>query len=189
MGERGKAFAITLGLVLAACASGITSEHEADPEADFSRYATYAWIGEGRATAATDAGSSPQVVSPLGQQRIRRAVDARLATRGYRPAGADTADLLVSFSVASQRKTSEEQIAGRSTVIAPGDGRGQWQRNAPVRTRTYTEGTLTLEFFERESGRPVWTGWASKALSAAADREQVIRHAVEAILEDFPARR
>jgi hypothetical protein len=128
-------------------------------------------------------------VSPLGEQRIRRAVDAALATRGYRPAGADTADLLVSFSVGSERKTREEQIAGRSTVIAPDGGRGQWQRNAPVRTRTYTEGTLALEFVERESKRPVWTGWGSKALSAADDREQVIRNAVEAILEDFPARR
>jgi len=188
MGGRGRAIAITVGVALAACASAITSEHEAAPDADFSRYATWAWWGEAPAAAVADTGASPRALSPLGEQRVRRAVDAGMAARGYRPAAADAADLLVSFSVGSEQKTRQEQVAGRSTVIEQGSGLGDWQRNAPVRTRTYTEGTLALEFVERESRKLVWSGWASKALSSADDREQLIQDAVEAILEGVPAR-
>jgi hypothetical protein len=58
-----------------------------------------------------------------------------------------------------------------------------------VRTRTYTEGTLSLEFFERSSHEAVWVGWASKRITGSDEPEPLIREAVARILESFPARR
>ena len=54
--------------------------------------------------------------------------------------------------------------------------------------RTYTEGTLVLEFFDRASQQAVWVGWASKRLSPADDRAEVLQLAVAKILAPFPTR-
>ena len=104
-------------------------------------------------------------------------------------ASPDAADLLVGFEVGSQKKVVQEQVPGRTTVYSGSYGYGDWYRSAPVRTRTWTEGTLSLEFFERGSKQAVWVGWASKRLTSADDPEALIQEAVAQILKPFPARR
>ena len=48
-----------------------------------------------------------------------------------------------------------------------------------MRTKQYTEGTLTVEFFDRRTKQAAWVGWASKRLSKSrANREEVIDQAV-----------
>jgi Domain of unknown function (DUF4136) len=178
------AFAGACALALA-CASPVETAHDQSPAADFARYATYAWIGE---SPVSGVDSSEPRVDPAVEASIRRAVDAQLATRGYRLAAAEAADLLVGFEVGREQKTTLEQIPGRTTVYTGGYSYGGWYRSAPVRTRTYTEGTLTLDFFERGSHEAVWVGWASRRISSGLDREAVIQDAVARILEPFPAR-
>jgi hypothetical protein len=177
------AVALAAGLGLA-CASPIETEHDQSPAADFSRYATYAWIDE-----ESHAGAG---VGPGGRRgdaaMVRRAVDAQLAARGYRPAAADAADLLVGFEVGSEQKVVEEPVPGRATVYTGGYSYGTWYRSAPMRTRTYTEGTLSLAFFERGSREAVWVGWASKRITGADEPEPLIQDAVARILQAFPAR-
>jgi len=73
-------------------------------------------------------------------------------------------------------------------VYSGGYSTGTWYRSAPVRTRTYTEGTLSLEFFERTSHEAAWVGWASKRITGADDPEALIQEAVARILEEFPTR-
>ena len=51
----------------------------------------------------------------------------------------------------------------------------------------YTEGTLTLEFYDRASEQAVWVGWASKRLSRVDDSQALISEAVAGILAHFPA--
>ena len=62
-----------------------------------------------------------------------------------------------------------------------------WYGGSSVRVSTYTEGTLALEFYDRETRHAVWVGWASKRLSKSDDSEKIIGKAVAAILEEFPA--
>lgn len=181
---RGAAFAGACGLALA-CASPVQTAHDQSPSADFSRYETYAWIGQDPVGGAD---STEPREDPAVEASIRRAVDAELAARGYRLAPAEAADLLVGFEVARQQRVVQEHVPGRTTVYTRGFSYGSWYRSAPVRTRTLTEGTLTLEFFDRDSHEAVWVGWASRRLSSGLDRDAVIRDAVARILEPFPKR-
>ena len=102
-------------------------------------------------------------VSPIDEQRIRRAVDGQLSARGYRKVGsAAEADLVVSFTIGSQQKTRAQQTGGSMTSYYPDYAGGQWYGTSPVRVYTYTGGTLSLEFYDRRSKQAVWVGWAAK---------------------------
>src|SRR5262249_19728955 len=125
---------------------------------------------------------------PAVGRSTRRAVDAGLAARGYRLAPAEAADLLVGFEVAREQRVVQQSVPGRTTVYTRGFSYGSWYRSAPVRTRTLTEGTLTLEFFDRDSHEAVWVAWASRTISSRLDRDAVIRDAVARILEPSPRR-
>jgi hypothetical protein len=188
---RSRAIALAAGAswLALACASPIRTEHDASPTAEFSRYATYAWIGESPLAAAAAGSGIRREPRRVDEGMIRRAVDAELEARGYRTAAPDAADLLVGFEVGSEKKVVEEQVPGRATVYTAGYSYGTWYRSAPVRIRTYTEGTLSLEFFERSSHQAVWVGWASKRITGSDQPEPLIREAVARILEAFPARR
>ncbi len=179
---------IAVGAALLACASPIRTDHDASPDAEFSRYATYAWVSEGPLSGGAAGPGSESYVSPTDEALIRRAVDAELAARGYRRAPPNEADLIVGFEVGSQEKVVQRQVPGRTTVYGGSYRYGDWYRSAPIRTETYTEGTLSLEFFERASKQAVWVGWASKRLTGSADREALIQDAVARILKPFPAR-
>ena len=179
------ALGAAIGLALA-CASPVETAFNQSPEADFSRYATFAWIGE--SPTAEPVPASVRAARRVDEGMIRRAVEAQLAARGYRPAPPDQADLLVGFEVGSEQKTVVEPVPGRSTVYTGGYTYGTWYRSAPVRTRTWTQGTLSLDFFARGTHEAVWVGWASKRITGMDQPEPLIQDAVARILKEFPAR-
>jgi hypothetical protein len=188
MTRHSSACALTVGIaaVLAAC-STIQTVHDSDPSADFTRYRTWDWISDENLIG-PKAGEVPvSYVSPLDEQRIRRAVEADLAAKGYRKVGRAEADLIVSFTVGTEEKT---RVYSTPTVGGYYDdfGYGGWYGGSEVRTQQYTEGTLSVQFFERESKNAVWVGWASKRVSRSDDSDEVIREAITRILEEFPAR-
>ncbi len=172
-----------------ACVSPIKTAYDSDPEADFSRYQSYAWIkdepligpsvGEGRSI----------YISPIDDQRIRAGVEGELAAKGYsKAASREQADLIVSYAISTQEKTRVRQDPGRSSVYYPGYGYGGWYGGSTVSVQQYTEGTLAIEFWDRRSKQAVWVGWASKRLSKSNDSKETIRQAVTMTLEPFPAR-
>jgi hypothetical protein len=183
-----RACALSCSLVLVACASPIRTEHDFDPEASFAKYRSFAWISEDPLIGPRPGVARGGYISPIDDQRIRSAVDARLIAKGYRRAESrDTADLVVSYTIGSQEKVRSESVPGRSSTYHSGYGRGSWYGGSSVRTYSYTEGTLALEFYDRESRQAVWVGWASKRLSKSDDSEEILGKAVSAILEEFPA--
>ena len=50
----------------------------------------------------------------------------------------------------------------------------------------YTEGTLSLDVYDRKTEQAVWVGWASKRLSRNDDSQKLINEAVSGILMQFP---
>lgn len=177
---------VGIAALLAAC-STIKTVHDSDPSADFTRYRTWAWISDENLIA-PKAGEAPvSYVSPLDEQRIRRAVEADLAAKGYRKADRAEADLIVSFTVGTEEKT---RVYSTPTAGGYYDdyGYGGWYGGSEVRTQQYTEGTLSVQFYERQSKNAVWVGWGSKRVSRSDDSEKVINEAVTRILEEFPAR-
>ena len=184
-----KAFcALGCALALTACAGSIRTEHDFDPGADFATYRSFAWISDDPVMGPAPGVTHGEYISPIDEQRIRSAVDAGLLAKGYRRAESlSSADLVVSFRIGSQQKVRTETTPGRSSTYYSGYGGGAWYGGSSVRTYTYTEGTLALEFYDRTTRQAVWVGWASKRLSKSDDSEETIAKAVALILEDFPA--
>ena len=185
MPRLGLARAAAGGLLIAACASPIDTEHVANPEVDFSRFTTFAWIGEQPLPDAA-AEDTARRVSSVAAERLHAAVEAELRGKGYEPTAPQGAELLVAFSVGREQVVREEQVAGRTTVSTPGSGVGTWYRSSPVRTRTFTEGTLTLQLLDRASRQAVWVGWGSKRVTGSEPSEELIRRAVAEILAPLP---
>jgi hypothetical protein len=173
-----------------ACTSPIKTAHDADPEADFSRYQSYAWIKDGPLIEPSTGVASPgRYISPIDDQRIRAGVERELAAKGYsKAASIEAADLIVSYSIGAEEKTRVRQDPGRSSVYYPGYGYGGWYGGSTVSVQQYTEGTLAIEFWDRRSKQAVWVGWASKRLSKSDDSHENIRAAVTMTLEPFPPR-
>jgi hypothetical protein len=176
-------------LFAVACASPIKTQHDSDPAADLSRFGSYAWIQEGPLIGPSSGAAGSSYISPIDDQRIRAAVGDQLAAKGYaRAASIEQADLVVSYAIGTEEKVRVTPTAGRSSVYYPGYGYGGWYGGAAADVRQYTEGTLTIEFWDRRSKQAVWVGWASKTLSKADDSEETLNEAVRLILEPFPPR-
>ena len=175
---------------LVSCASPIRTHFDQDATTDFSAYRTFAWIGPAPLARAKQGSGAASFASAIDDQRIRRAVEADLEARGYRRVdSAEQADLVVAYSVGSEEKVRVHESAMRTTLYPyPTRYRyGPWLTDSNVIVQQYTEGTLTLEFYDRRSEQAVWVGWAPRRLSRSNDPEALISAAVAAILADFPA--
>jgi len=178
------------GFALVSCASPIRTHFDRDASADFSAYRTFAWIGPAPLARAKQGSGAASFVSAIDDQRIRRAVEKDLRARGYRLVdSAEQADLVVAYSVGSEEKVRVHESPMRAT-LNPYPTRyryGPWLTDSSVIVQQYTEGTLTLEFYDRASEQAVWVGWASRRLSRVDDSQALISEAVAGILVNFPA--
>jgi hypothetical protein len=168
-------------LLLSACASMRVGSDQY-PQADFSAYRSYAWMGEDPLIRPRD---SQVAVSALTVRLIQEAVEAELSAKGYRRIdSAPMADFVVAFTVGARDRLEAESY--------PMPYRGPWPwdwawRGADV--QVYREGTLSLDIFDGRSRQPVWHGWARKTVTQAdeSDPGPVIARAVAKILRQFPS--
>lgn len=178
-------------LFLLACATPMRIRTDRDPKADFSAFHTFAWIGPGPLARAKEGSGTPSVVSALDDQRIRGAVNRVLETRGYRLVDAPAkADLVVAYSVGAEDKVRvhESPMIGAAYPYPASYRYGAWYGGSTVSVQQYTQGTLTLEFYDRQTEHAVWVGWASARLSKRDDPQELISEAVRKILANFPTR-
>ncbi len=162
-----------------------------DPKANFGAYRTFAWIGPAPLARAKQGSENTSFVSALDDKRIRGAVNRILETRGYRLVdNAAQADLVVAYSVGSEDKVRVHETPMMAPIHPyPASYRyGSWYAGSTVRVQQYTQGTLTLEFYDRKTEQAVWVGWASKRLSRSDDSQELISEAVTKILANFPSR-
>lgn len=185
----GRSLAVAaLWLALGACATPISVVTDVDPEADFSRFESYAWISPKPLIPQVDGVRTGPLVSPIDDKRVRNAVDARLRALGWKQVDdVEQADLVVSYGIGAEEKT-EVYETPPSFGYGYGYRYGGWYAGSTLHSTPYTEGTLSLEFFDRRSKQAVWVGWASRRITASDERQTVIEQAVEKILLDFPSR-
>ena len=105
-------------LVLAACSSGIDTNADWDPTANFNAYQTYAWVEGAYTTGLGD----------LVDTRLQAAVEANLNAKGLRKATrAVDADLGVGFQLTTQDQTSLQTVSsGWPGGYYGGYGYGGW---------------------------------------------------------------
>lgn len=171
--------------IIAGCATTIETGAHFDEAADFGAYETFSWIAE-RPYIGGDPAVRP---TPAVETAIDSAIRHQLEKRGYRfVRDRDSADFVVAYTIGAREQIRPEDY--------PSDFRGFMSWHVPGSLQavhdpyphTYTEGTLSVDLFDRASGRPVWHGWAQKTITPAdrRDPEASVSRGLDRIFREFP---
>ena len=191
--------ALTLLLVLSisACATTLKSSVDVADNAEFGELKTYAWITD--QPLFTSNATSPDVVNPLNEQRVRAAIEEQLERKGYRKASLTEADFVVTFTLGARDRIRVQNYYddfgygyhGYYLGFSPFrhgyggyGGHGGYGRSGSV--RTFTEGTLVVDIFSNSEKEALWHGSATKRLSRDDNTRELIDEAVTALFAQFP---
>ncbi len=171
--------------LLAGCATGPRISTDADPEADFSRYRTWAFY---QPIAMEQSGYSSFLT-----QRIRDGVRREMEARGYVYEEASPG-LRVNFQGIVQEKTNVYTVPRtdfqyfysyrhRAYYAVP-----FWYDETQV--NQYREGTLTIDLVDAARNRLVWTGSAIGRVTRKAPQERAadVDRAIAEIFLRYPFR-
>jgi hypothetical protein len=170
---------LALCTIIAGCET-ITGRSDADPSIDFGKYHTYSWISPSPLL------SKPAEVSPLAEVRIEGAVTSELGRKGYRfVENPNEADFVVAFTIGARDKLNVTSTPG-GWGFGPMWGPASYYGD--INVRQSVEGRLSIDLFDTQLKRPVWTGYATKSITSADERNlgELANKAVAAIFEDFP---
>ena len=175
--------ALTLGIVLAACATSPSADidFDYDTAADFTSLKTFGWM----------APTGNAVADELLVKRIRSAVDTQLQAKG-RTASADNPDFLIGMQLSGKTTYGGSVGVGMSVGIPVGRagrvsvGGG---KSKPIEKK---EGTLVLDFLDAKTKSLVWRATASGAVEPSSTPEYQqnrINAIVAEMLSYFPPKK
>lgn len=148
-----------------------------DPSVDFSALETYDWKP-------TLPFGDPRTDNSLLEDRVRRAVDRELATKGYKRRRGRVPDFYVSYIAAIESKLDVRVV---NDYYGYRPGWGSWETNTYV--REYDQGSLILDVSDPTSSNLLWRGMAEAEIDDSGtpqERQQVVSEAVGRMLERFP---
>ena len=141
-----------------------------DRAMDFGQYKTYSW-------------EKVQTQDALWVDRIKSAVNAALAAKGWTeaPSGGDVA--IVAMEVTQNHRTLNTFYDGFGGGWRWGGGFG----NATTTVDTYKVGTLIVDLFDAKSKKLIWRGSASETLSNRSDKNiKNLDKGVQKMFDHFP---
>lgn len=163
---------VVLSAALVGC-SPISVKTDYDSEVDFAKYKTLKWMPRSE-----KGGRDTVHDNSLLDNRIKRAVDRELKTKGYEVIDSGRADVLLAYHVGVRERVDV------STV-----GYGYWRGRYHGRTRyveRYKEGTLIIDFVDPEMKQLVWRGAATGVIGSMEESEERINDSVAKIFEKYP---
>jgi len=145
-----------------------------DRGANFAQYKTYSW-------------EHVKTKDPLFVDRIKSAVSAALAARGWTQVESGGDVSIVAIQVTTNQETLNTFYNGF------GGGWG-WRRfggggfgEATTTTETYTVGTLVVDLFDSRTKKLLWRGASSDTLSNNSDKNiKNLDKGVEKMFRQFP---
>lgn len=176
---------LLLVLLATACATGPRISSDSDPNADFSRYRTFAFY--------TPLAMEKRGYATFGSQRAKDSVRRQMESRGY-VYSANEPDLWVNINA---------YLNERTDVISTPDVRFAYYYNyragayfaAPFwseRTdvHRYTEGTLNIDLVDAREKRLVWEGIAVGRMARMQPQERAARtdQTIAEIFAQYPHR-
>lgn len=177
----GLALLLPLALVLSGCET-LRVGSDYDRAANFSNYHTFTWLPR----------QEYGVRDPLVAERAKDAILSGLEAKGYRyVSDSAQADFAVDFTLGSRERVDIHTYPQPYAWPWYGYGRYWWGYpywGTGVSVTRYREGTLSIDVFDAKTHRPVWHGWAKKALTHEdiVHSRTSIRKAVDAVLAKFP---
>ena len=164
-------------IVLLSSCSTIKVTTDYDTKANFSKYKTFAFY---------KTGIDKAEISDLDKRRILRAIENELIAQGFTKS--ENPDMLVSIFTKSREKVDVNQ-----TNLGYGWGWG-WNpwiwggMNNNVNVSQYTEGTLFIDFIDKDKKELFWQGVGTGALRTEdrVKKEERINQFVKEIISRFP---
>lgn len=153
-----------VGLQLACVRVQVATEFE--PDVDFSRYRTYAHARS------PELDTQVPEDAPLVADRIWEAIDEALQDRDFVRVGAPEADLMVGFDARGHSTARLENAGDPDTDF--------------YKIENYLVGEITIEIFDRRSGRRVWKGHGETGEVKMTYRDWLAARAVRKVMADFP---
>lgn len=176
-----RALFVATALCAGLACSTLKVSDDYDPAVDFAKYRSYAWLPDQPGPT-----GRPRLDSPLVQERIRKAIDAALAGKGYSES-AQSPDFLVRYDLTAERRVDV------SSYDTPYYTRYGYRMVLPETVvREYDVGSLIVDVADAREKKVVWRGIAEARLrgeSAPTDPAQVqerVTEVVNAVLEKFP---
>jgi hypothetical protein len=176
-------FALALVPAGVGCSSSITVNHDFEPDVDFARFKTYAWIAQPAEVAG--GAQAAQQTNTLLDQRIKDAVNGELGRKGLTIA-TDNPDLVVAYHTGVENKVD---------VTDWGYTYGSYYYGYPQRditVDTYRQGTLIVDLIEYGTMELVWRGTAEAILlenPTPEKTEQRINQAVGMMFQKYPPKK
>ena len=160
--------------VLTSCSSvKVVSDY--DTKVDFSTYKTFAFYKKGIDKAS---------VSDLDKKRIMRAIENELNKKGL--VKSTNPDILVSIFTKSREKVN---VTDNNLGYGFGWGYNPWFFGSTnLNINQYTEGTLFIDFIDKNKNELIWQGIGSGAMqmSSIEKREERINEFVSKIIATYP---
>jgi hypothetical protein len=158
------------------CSPVLTVRTAKDPSAEFPSEALYSW-----ARRPGKMPNDPRIDNAKLEQRVRTAVKAELATKGYTFAEEGRPDFFVGYHVILQESLKPSIVSRKY-----GYGAGLW---GDALGPDFEKGTLILDVIDPKRKKLVWRGIAEAELDLSvsdAEKQKRTAEAVRQILEGFP---
>ena len=171
----GLAAVALIAMVLNGCATVRVNSY-LERGVDFRQYRTYAW-GPADAFSTGD----PRLDNNrFFSERVERAVDQQLASRGFEKRESGAADVLIHMHARIDQRIESDAIDREYARCDVSD----------CRPFVYDAGTLLLDFIDTRTNQLAWRGWAEGSFDGAIDNqdwmEARIDDAVAKILARLP---
>jgi hypothetical protein len=177
--------------VLAGCAS-TPPIVDFDPSVDFTKYKTFAFIGEHPLIRAEGAITG----SPLLEGRLMQITEDVLTLKDMKlVADAESADVTIAFTVGGRDKLRVNSYPEPYRPYYGGGYRGGWGvpyygigMSTSTTVKQYTEGTLAIDVYDVATHKPVWHGKATKKITTKMQQnpQATVVEIVSNILAGFP---
>ncbi|SDS28527.1 protein of unknown function [Polaribacter sp. KT25b] len=173
-----KSFFLLLSIVVLYSCNTVKVVTDYDSKVDFVSYKTFAFYKPGIDKAE---------ISDLDKKRVLRAVESELLAKGFTKS--ESPDFLVSFFTKSRQKVNVNQ--NNNFGYGFGWGWSPWMysgMNNNINVSQYTEGTLFIDFIDKEKKELVWQGVGTGALKIEnrEKKEARINEFVKEIISRFP---
>lgn len=171
-----KCISLILILTLTSCSSiRVTTDY--DTKVNFDTYKTFAFY---------KSGIDKATISDLDKRRIMRAIEAELLAKGF--AKSENPDLLISFFTKSRERVNINTNNGWGWGWGWGWNPWMWGGMNQTNVNQYTEGTLFVDFIDRNKKELIWQGIGSGAMKFKdrEKKEKRIKEFVKGIIEKYP---
>lgn len=174
-----KVLFLLFGMLLLISCNSVKVVTDYDTQVNFNQYKTFAFY---------KTGIDKADISDLDKKRILRAIEAELLTQGFTKS--ENPDMLVSIFTKSRERVN---VSNNNVGFGWGWGWGWnpwWWGNGMnnVNVNQFTEGTLFIDFIDKNKKELVWQGVGTGALKMQnrEKKEARIKEFVKEIISRFP---